>query len=567
MQVYARVLLLTTVGCGCILLAGCSSVPLSRASKSPALPSAPAAVVVLPGSETLASAHAHYMTGVLSEALGDAAAGQEEFSQALKLDHTNSQLALEFSQRLLAEKKLDAALEVLQHACAYPGASSELYSRLGMVLLHLGRVEESEKACRSSIKLSQKEIEPYRTLFLIQLQTGKTKEALETLQDGVKKGDFDSGDNLQLAEMFVDLMRQAPSLKEPSRTNGLAILNREMDSLPGESGFRLRLGDALLRLGDTTNAPKVFLGVLDIPDEPVATRLECRDKLAGIYLASGDLTNAAFQIKSALRDDPSNFRSYYLLGKIAEDSKKLDEAASEYRRAINAGGNRRPEMFHDLARIQLELRQPDEALKTLGEARGRFQPSFLMELITALSFEQKQDFTNAVSHFAAAEIIAKTTDKSLLSAQFYFDEGSAFERKGDIEQAEVYLQKSIGMAPANAEALNYLGYMWADKGIKLEQAQQLIQKALKAEPKSPAYLDSMAWVFYQMHKPEDALKYAQQAVQFSPEPDATILDHLGDIYAALKNSEKACETWKQSLQLQANPLVQKKLDEWTKARR
>src|SRR6185295_16238811 len=126
-----------------------------------------------------------------------------------------------------------------------------------------------------------------------------------------------------------------------------------------------------------------------------------------------------------------------------------------------------------------------------------------------------------------------------LTAQFYFQLGSAAERAKDIEQAVKHFRRALEMDPDFAEALNYLGYMWAERGENLDEAKSMIERALKEEPKNAAFLDSMAWVLYKLKKPTEALGYMQKALDLTKEPDATLLDHLGDIYAALNRKSDA----------------------------
>jgi len=102
--------------------------------------------------------------------------------------------------------------------------------------------------------------------------------------------------------------------------------------------------------------------------------------------------------------------------------------------------------------------------------------------------------------------------------------------------------------------------MWAEHDLKLDQARDYIAKALKADPKSAAYLDSMAWVLFKLHQPKPALDYALKALQYSEEEDATLYDHLGDIYSALGQKAKALQSWNKSISLEANDSVRKKID-------
>jgi tetratricopeptide (TPR) repeat protein len=130
---------------------------------------------------------------------------------------------------------------------------------------------------------------------------------------------------------------------------------------------------------------------------------------------------------------------------------------------------------------------------------------------------------------------------------------------GDLEQAERYFQKSLEISPNFAEAQNYLGYMWAERGTNLARARDLIEKAVKAEPKNDAYLDSMAWVLFKLNQPKEALDYILKAIKNAEEEDATVYDHLGDIYNALGQTDKAKEAWRKSISLEPNETIRKKL--------
>jgi Tfp pilus assembly protein PilF len=102
--------------------------------------------------------------------------------------------------------------------------------------------------------------------------------------------------------------------------------------------------------------------------------------------------------------------------------------------------------------------------------------------------------------------------------------------------------------PKNALALNYLGYMYADKGIKLREGKELIERALAVDPENDAYLDSYAWVLYKLGKYDDALTQMKKAIGPNTD-DPLIYDHQGDIYSALKQDSLARESWEKALEL------------------
>jgi tetratricopeptide (TPR) repeat protein len=105
--------------------------------------------------------------------------------------------------------------------------------------------------------------------------------------------------------------------------------------------------------------------------------------------------------------------------------------------------------------------------------------------------------------------------------------------------------------------------MWAERGTNLAQARGMIEKALKQEPKNAAYLDSFAWVLFKLNQPKEALTPMLKAIEYSTEPDATVEDHLGDIYAALQQMDRAREAWQKSLSIEPNEVVRKKLGQET----
>jgi tetratricopeptide (TPR) repeat protein len=181
-----------------------------------------------------------------------------------------------------------------------------------------------------------------------------------------------------------------------------------------------------------------------------------------------------------------------------------------------------------------------------------------MEYLSGIACSGLKDYTNAFSHFNAAEVIAQARESNQLTREFYFQFGATCERKGDYPDAEKYFEKCIELSPDFSEALNYLGFMWADRGEKLDRARELIEKAVRLEPRNAAYLDSMGWVLFKLGQPKQALDCILKAIEYSEEEDPTLYDHLGDIYAVLGQTDKAHAAWGKSLALEPNEQVRRK---------
>jgi Tfp pilus assembly protein PilF len=114
--------------------------------------------------------------------------------------------------------------------------------------------------------------------------------------------------------------------------------------------------------------------------------------------------------------------------------------------------------------------------------------------------------------------------------------------------AEDNFKQILEVDPDNALALNYLGYMYAEKGINLEEAKTMIEKALAIDPDNGAFLDSYAWVLYKMGRYEEAIIPMKSAIEID-QNDAILYDHQGDIFAALNQLDRAVESWENALKL------------------
>jgi tetratricopeptide (TPR) repeat protein len=124
--------------------------------------------------------------------------------------------------------------------------------------------------------------------------------------------------------------------------------------------------------------------------------------------------------------------------------------------------------------------------------------------------------------------------------------GAMLERQKKFEPAETEFRKVIALNPSNASALNYLGYMFADRNIKLDEANRMIQHALELEPGNGAYLDSLGWVYYRLGKLEQAEGLFVQALE-KIGTDPTVHDHLGDVYFKLGKTKDAINQWQAAL--------------------
>jgi tetratricopeptide (TPR) repeat protein len=534
----------------CLLMAGCAT-----PQKPPVAADADNPVE----EQNQAEAHAHYAQGLIYEMNDRGNLAMEEFSHAALADPANEELVLNLARRYSQAKQPEKALELLRAAAKVPGASTAVYSQLALVYARLGKSAEAEEAAQTVIRRDPASLTGYQDLFIINLQNNRVPAAMKTLNQAAKIPSADPKFLIDLAGMYASLQIAAPAIRGEAVSNGLALLKRVTLPDPPDPQLSLRQADVYNLLGAETNAAQIYLQLLDKYGSLPTLREDLHGKLAEIYLRQHDAKKAETQLLAVLQDDPGNAQVYYYLGSLAYDDKKLPEAIDYFQKALMVKDDFE-QAYYDLAGAQINNEQPKDALATLDKARTRFSTNFMNEFFTALAYVKSKDYTNGVSHFAQAEACARAAGTNQLSGYFYFEAGAACERNGEFERAGEYFEKSLKLQPDMPEALNYYGYMLADRGEKLDKARVMIEKAVHLEPNNAAYIDSLGWVLFKLGKLQDGLVQEQKAIELSgEEPDPTLFDHLGDIYAALKQPDKAREAWKKSLALEPNEEVKKKI--------
>jgi tetratricopeptide (TPR) repeat protein len=277
-----------------------------------------------------------------------------------------------------------------------------------------------------------------------------------------------------------------------------------------------------------------------------------------MYLLSGRKEEAARQLEVITQERPANERAAFFLGTIAYEKGDYEEAEVLFRRTLLLRADFEP-AYYDLAAVILAQDRAEEAMRVIEQAARIFKPSYQREFLTAVACARLERYDDAVRHFTEAEVLAKVASADRLNAGFYFQFGAASERRGDIGQAELHFRKCLSLQPDFAEALNYLGYMWAERGENLVEARKLIERAVELEPESSAFLDSLAWVLFKLNEPQEALDWMRKAIAHAEEPDSTLYDHLGDILSAVGLLDEAREAWQRSLELKPNDQVRNKL--------
>lgn len=138
--------------------------------------------------------------------------------------------------------------------------------------------------------------------------------------------------------------------------------------------------------------------------------------------------------------------------------------------------------------------------------------------------------------------------------QLYYARGVAYERTGKWKEAEADLSQALKLRPDEPELLNYLGYAWIDRGERLQEAMGMVEKAVAANPRSGAIVDSLGWAHYRLGDYKKAVEVLEQAVELEA-GDPEINNHLGDAYWMVGRKDEAGFQWRRVLTLKPDDKI------------
>jgi len=507
----------------------------------------PRAAVLAADAERRAEAMARVATGYLAAADGPEEA-MGHYLRALELDPGNAPLAQELSAMHLQRGEVPEALGVLKDALKRQPESAGLALRIaGIYVVSLRKFEPAERYTQQALAAAPDLIEPYQMLYSIHRATGRSDEAVRVLQRAGRRTNGDAAYWAGLGDLWMRQLLAEGKLRDAeAAAPALAHYRRAVEAGRHEAAVLLRALNFFFAAGYLEDAVTCGRRLLVLQPADTASR----EKVALALVAAGREDEALTELEAVVAENPASLLAYRTHGEILLQRGDVAAALPKFEKALLLH-DEDPRLYLEVVDLCVRSEKLDRAAWWLGQARGKFNRLPELPYYEGQILGHLKRWREALNAFDAAAELAAQSQTSLLTADFHFQHGVMAERSGEHAQAEKHFRACLALDGEHAPALNYLGYMWAERGENLEESETLIRRALAREPENYAYLDSLGWVLYQQGRYHEALAPLEQAAQLSAEtPDAVIEEHLGDVLEKLGRRAEAVKAWERAAVLE-----------------
>ena len=258
-----------------------------------------------------------------------------------------------------------------------------------------------------------------------------------------------------------------------------------------------------------------------------------------------------------VKTHPNDPKAHSMYGDFLVDDKKYSEARDEYRKVIAVDSSRYA-VWEGLLNVNIQLAD----YKSLEEESNRAIELFPLfpvpYLFKGVALSEKKQYEDAVASFNTG--IKLVSVNNVLLVQFYTYLGDTYNRMKNNRLSDESYEKALKIDPENSYVLNNYAYYLSLRNENLAQAETMSAKSVKLDATNPANMDTYGWVLYKLGRYDEALAWVEKAVAATPSPDADLLEHLGDIYFKLGNTDKALMHWQNALKVgKGSELLEKKI--------
>ncbi len=472
---------------------------------------------------------------------GDTDQAIDILEKELRLEPQDTARRTLLASVFIQQRKIQNAISQYEAILDYDPVNEEILFRLGALLSQTGSYDQARFYLLKVLKIDPNSY--YAQLYLARIadQQGEAENAENHYLEALALN-WSAELSQELADFYTRDRRYDDSIK---------VLRAALEKDESDEQARLGIVQALLAQDREEEA----IAELSLAKKYSNTPENLSLILSRLYLKNGENQKAQDNLLAILEVSDSP-QARYLLGLIYSNTGKFTDAVT-----VLAGIKPEQEEYEDAVFLRTKILnqtgQTDEALRLLEEDLAGEKSDLPLFYILAASLYQDKGESERSTALLEQALHRYPRDEQLL-----FEYAVQLERTDRLQEAIAVMQQVIEINPDNAEALNFVGYSWADSDQRLEEALAYINRAMQLKPGNGYIQDSLGWAYFKLGKFKRAREELLGALELLPE-DPNIHDHLGDVYRALGQINEARASYLSALKRyddeKKKDLVQKKI--------
>jgi len=484
----------------------------------------------------------HLLLGRLYRLNNDLLKAEAAFQKAVEVQPDAEEAVTSLAYLYNDEGDSKRAIAVLE-AVPEEARSAKIYSALGYTQEQQKNYKQAVAAYQKAVELDRENLDALRGLAQNLVFDNHPEAALEQYKIIAEADPQDPQSYLRMAEIYRRMGKFEPAISNLKKAAGLVpdslevaynialvyeaqgkydevvpVLQKLLEKTTKADGsyspsernnrsvFLERLGAVYRTMHKTQLSIEAFQKMLELGDENASRGYQ---QMIETYRDAKQWPQATAVAKEAVAKLPQDRTLQFILAGQLADGAEPDAALAQVK-AMLKGGPEDRDVYVTLAQMNSRLKRWPEAEAAIAEA-GKLSTR-----------DEEKEYVN-------------------------FMLGSMYERQKKYDAAEEMFKKILADDPNNATVLNYLGYMLADRGLRLEEALGHVKRAVELEPQNGAYLDSLGWAYFKMGNYDLAEESLRKATERIPN-DPTIQDHLGDLYQKTGRLKLAAAHWERALE-------------------
>ncbi len=484
----------------------------------------------------------HLLLGRLYRLNNDLQKAENELKTAVKLDPNSEEAITTLSLLYSDEGDTARALQVLS-AVPDAGRSAKLYAALGATYEQRKEYKSAIDAYKHAIQLDRDNLDAIRGLAENLLNNGQIDAALDQYKVIADANPEDAQTYLRISEIYRRQGKYDEALESLKKAQGMVPDALEVPyNIAVVYQAQARYDEAVKVLQDLLKKTEKAENSYSQADRN--NRAIFIERLGMVYRDQGNYTAAVETFRKMIPFGDDNARTGYQdVIDTYREAKMWSQATAAAKEAAQKLPNDR-----DLRMVlDAQLADTGDPEKPLADVRSLLKGTPEdREVYLRLSIM----YTRLKRWSEAEEALDKTEQLSTKPGDkenVYFLRGSTYEREKKYDLAEAEFRKILAVNPQNAATLNYLGYMNADRDVRLEESLNYVKQAVSAEPTNGAYLDSLGWAYFKLGKFDLAEEnLAKASLRMGSDP--TVQDHLGDLYQKTGRLKLAAAHWERAVQ-------------------